>query len=256
MKYRIAIPSYKRHDVIPFKTLKYLQECNIPSDIIDIFVANENEYEIYKDNVPEEMYGNLIVGEETIHRQRNFIRRYYPEYTLLFNLDDDIDEMQRLKKDKLVKITNDLDKVIKNGFKLLKKEKTRLGAVYPVKNAFFMSNSYHTGLFYCIAGCCWTINDKSPLLDLELDDKEDFERSIKCYLKYGKIVRLDNITLKTVYYGTHGGLQESRTPERIRKSGQYLIKKYPQFCEENKARKKHFEVRFKKQENNKKIYFK
>ena len=256
MKYRIAIPSYKRHDVIGEKTLKYLKECNIPNDIIDVFVANEEEYEIYKNYVPKELYGNLIVGKETIHRQRNFIRQYYPEYTYLFHLDDDIDELQILKNGELEKVTTELDKIIQFGFYLLKKENTRLGALYPVKNAFFMDYSYHTGLYYCIAGGCWTINDKSKLMDVVLDDKEDFERSIKAFLKYGKVVRLDNVTIKTVYYGTHGGLQETRTPERIRKSGEYLIEKYPHLCEENKARKKHYEIRFKKQKSNKKIRYK
>ena len=48
-------------------------------------------------------------------------------------------------------------------------------------------------------------------------------------------------------------MQETRTPERIQKSGKYLIKKYPKLCQENKARKEHFEIKFKKQQNNKKV---
>lgn len=253
MIYRIAIPSYKREDILKEKTLNYLKEANIPSSIIDVFVANKEEYEIYAEKIPSSLYNNLIIGEETLHKQRNFIREYYPQNTLLLNLDDDIEQLETSNGCNLIPIKENLSKIIEYGFYLLKKEKTRLLGIYAARNHFFMSNDYSKGLYYCIGSCFWTINDKDKLLDVQLEDKEDYERSIKSYLKYGHIIRLNNVTAKTGYYTTKGGMQETRTPQRVEKSGRYLISKYPNLCEENKARKEHFEVKFKRQSNNKKI---
>jgi hypothetical protein len=48
MDYVIAIPSYKRHKTIQEKTLKVLQDYQIEKSIIHIFVANQEEYELYE----------------------------------------------------------------------------------------------------------------------------------------------------------------------------------------------------------------
>lgn len=253
MKYKIAICSYKRPDIIQEKTLNYLKECGIPSSIIDVFVANQEEYDIYKEKVPSNLYNNLIIGMETLHRQRNFVRQYYHNGTHLLNLDDDIEQLEVLGNKSLKPISKNLNDIIKYGFKLLRKEQTKLLGIYAARNHFFMDNSYSKGLYYCIGSCYWTINDKSHEIDVKLEDKEDYERSLKSYIKYGHIIRLNNITAKTGYYTTQGGMQETRTPKRVQESGKYLIKKYPALCEQNKVRKKHFEIKFKKQKNNKKI---
>lgn len=254
MNYKIAIPSYKRSDIIQEKTLNYLKECGIPSNIIDVFVANQEEYENYKKISPQ-TYNKLIIGQETLHKQRNYIRQYYPDGTHILNLDDDIEQLEILKNKTLHPISKNLNHIIKYGFQLLKKEKTKLLGIYAARNHFFMSNDYSKGLYYCIGSCYWTINDKSHEIDVQLEDKEDYERSLKSYIKYKHIIRLNNITAKTGYYTTRGGMQETRTPKRIQESGKYLIKKYPKLCEQNKARKEHFEIRFKKQKNNSKKPF-
>lgn len=253
MKYRIVICSYKRQDVLKEKTLHYLISCGISPSLIDIFVANKEEFEIYTKNIPSNMYNKIYIGEETLHKQRNYVRQFYPQNTCLFNLDDDIERLEIVKNCRLEPITTGLDKIIQYGFYLLKKNNTRLCGIYAARNGFFMSEDCSSGLYYCIGSCYWTINDKDHNLDVDLEDKEDYERTIKSYLKYGFILRLNNITAKTGYYTTKGGMQETRTPERIEQSGKFLIKKYPMLCEQNKARKEHFEIRFKKQKNNHKI---
>ena len=43
--YEIAIPSYKRPETIKKKTLKVLEGHNIPPEKINIFVANEEEFD-------------------------------------------------------------------------------------------------------------------------------------------------------------------------------------------------------------------
>ena len=103
MNYVIAIPSYNRSDVISNKTLKMLYEGNIIKNKIYIFVANQREFILYKENVLPELYNKIIIGKKGITNQRNFIANYFPEGQYVVSLDDDIEEFEILKGEKLVK---------------------------------------------------------------------------------------------------------------------------------------------------------
>lgn len=253
--YKIVIPTFKRYDTLQNKTLHMLAKNNIDPKLIDIFVADEQEYYKYKKTLNSHYFNKIIIGKHTLHKQRNFIQQYYKENQKLLWIDDDIEEIQQLHKGKLIPIRN-LDNLIRLGFKICLKNNTRLLGIYPVNNAFFMKNTIHSGLYYIIGCFYWTINTHNKELSVQLEDKEDFERSIKYYKKYGKVLRFDNITVKTNYYNEKGGMQETRTNKRITQSAYYLIKKYPTYCEINSQRKKHTEIKFKKQKNNHKIKLK
>ena len=89
------------------------------------------------------------------------------------------------------------------------------------------------------------INTHSPEMYITLDDKDDYERSIKGYLKYQTVARLDFISYKSKEFTEAGGMQfdGKRTLERNRQSVIYLTKKYPKLCKVNKARKDRWEVK-------------
>lgn len=254
--FRVVIISYKRPDTITEKTLNMLKRYHVPSCLIDVWVANQEEYEIYKEKVPPNLYNRLYIGEKGAYNARNRVRRHYPDNQLILNLDDDIEEILLLRNGKLEPVGSNLIKLTKLAYKLMKKHGTRLCGLYAVNNAYFMSNTYHTGLYFCVAAAYWTLNDKSPELDATLPEKDDYQTIIHHYLKHGGVVRLNNATIKTNYYKGAGGMTEDRTEERITKAGQYLIQHYPQLVERNTVRKNHFEIKFKKQPNNKKRRFK
>ena len=75
MDYRIAIPSYKRSKTINEKTIAYLKRTDINLDLVDIFISDENEYQLYKNNVDV----NIIKGKIGCGGNRNFITKYYKE---------------------------------------------------------------------------------------------------------------------------------------------------------------------------------
>ena len=102
INYKIAIPSYKRPEVIKQKTLKMLEEHNIPDSKITIFVADNEEYEIYKKSLNKRY--EIVIGVQTIGEQRNFIERYYKEGTQLVMFDDDLDGIFVKKENTLVPI--------------------------------------------------------------------------------------------------------------------------------------------------------
>ena len=63
-----------------------------------------------------------------------------------------------------------------------------------------------------------------------MDDKEDFERTIKYYIQDGGLIRYCNISVVSSYYREKGGMQETRTNERILKSAEKLVETYPNLC--------------------------
>jgi len=119
---------------------------------------------------------------------------------------------------------------ISNGFNELKKRNLNLFGLYAAHNAYFMkpysSNHSHinTKLSYIIGYACGVFNKQEAEVRT-VDDKEDYERSILYYIRDGGVVRFDNITAGTRCYKESGGLQETRTNERITKSAQYIAKK-------------------------------
>ena len=87
--YVIAIPSYNRSEILINKTLKFLKDCEINPKLINIFVANDEEYKIYNSAIPKELYGKLIIGKKGIANQRKFISYYFPKGKNILSIDDD-----------------------------------------------------------------------------------------------------------------------------------------------------------------------
>ena len=124
--------------------------------------------------------------------------------------------------------------------------------VYPVENPYFMkpttrkSDDYtSTYLSYIIGFMTGVINNRKAEIRT-IDDKEDYERSIKYYLKDGGVLRFNNVTCRTNCYKEPGGMQVERTKKRIHDSAVYLTKEYPKLCTLNTGKKSGYsEVRMK-----------
>lgn len=234
MDYRIAIPSYQREKTIKKKTLRVLKEHNINPEKIDIFVADAEQYEKYKNSLCAQDYSNLIIGVPTIGAQRNFIEKYYPEGTRVMMFDDDIDEVQRKtiidEKPKLEPIENLEQEVIIKGFAECERVGAKTFGIYAASNAFFMNDQVYTDLCYIIASMFGVICSHDTFLDRVTNHGEDYEYSIRQYVKNGVLVRLNWITVKSNYYKEAGGLQEIRTEEYIHESISKIQEMFPDYC--------------------------
>ena len=254
-EYVIAIPSYKRAETLKKRTLKILQEYNIETKRIYIFVANEEEKEIYEKTLPKNSYNKLVIGEVGIKNIRNFMSNYFEEGQYIFYIDDDIYKIfetlnpHSIKSEKYEKKHNyhvalkSLDTLIKQGFELCERTGITNWGVYPVENPYFMKptsnnlNEYmNTKLCYIIGFMTGVINNREAELRT-IDDKEDYERSIKYYLKDNGLLRFNNITARTKCYKEKGGMQVERTKQRIHDSAVYLTKMYPLLCKLNTKKK-------------------
>jgi hypothetical protein len=266
--YVVAIPSYKRPETLRDRTMKVLQKYKIDPRKIHIFVADKQQKKIYEEAISNKSYNKIIIGKPGIKNIRNFMPKYFPQGKHIFYMDDDIygvnecknkNNINNRKDNKLVHLRS-LKDLIKKGFKMSEDTGLTNWGVYPVFNPFFMKpttrnvNDYvGTKLGYVIGFMTGVINDKKSEIRT-IDDKEDYERSIKYYLKDGGLLRFNNVTCETKCYKEPGGMQVERTKKRIHDSAVYLTKKYPKLCTLNTSKKSGFsEVRMYDKRKNKPI---
>ena len=237
--YKIAIPSYDRAETLLKKTLNTL--VNIPNDLITIFVANEEQYDIYRQYIKDY---KIVIGKLGITNQRIFIKNYYKEGTYIVSIDDDVEGVYQLVGDKLVAIV-DLDLFFKEAFDLLKKENLFIWGVYPVKNAFFMKPTKTTNLKFIIGTLYGFIVRHTKELEPVCEEKEDYEQSILYYLKDGGVMRHNDITIKTKFK-SKGGLGTIQGRYKANEEASlYLSNKYPKLVTMYK-RKEMYELRIKR----------
>lgn len=238
LDYEVAIPSFRRVECLATKTLPLLRARGVPDEAITVFVADATEAVAYR----EVWDGRLVIAVPGIGAVRNFMAHHYPEGTRVFGIDDDVsDVIERLDANTSAPVAS-IDRLVREAFAMLDAAHLRLWGIYPVANAYFMRPKVTTDLRYIVA-CFYgwvSTHDDAALVDL--DDKEDFERSIKRYLADGGVLRIGWVAPVTRYYREPGGMQVERTPERVEWSAHELVRRYPELCTLNTRKKEHAEV--------------
>jgi hypothetical protein len=225
--YVVAIPSYKREEVLVKKSLKTLKEGGVPASKIHIFVANKEECENYEKVVPKDLYHKIVVGVKGITNQRKFIVKYFPENQYVISIDDDVEQIEKMKgPDKLLKVKN-VDAFFKEGYIDLKKHNLYIWGIYPVRNPFFMKPKTTVDLKFIIGVLRGFINRHFKELEPSpsAEGKEDYEQSILYFKKDGGVLRYNNITTKTKF-NSEGGLGKDRF-DMNKRAADYLKKTYP-----------------------------
>ena len=265
--YVIAIPSYKRHTTLDKKTMSVLKDYKINPNKIYIFVANQEEKNNYENQLNSKSYNKIVVGKPGIQHIRNFMPKYFPENQYIVYMDDDISKINICKNNikpydkknnKLEKLKN-LDKFIKDAFKYSEKKKMYNWGVYPIDNPYFMkatsnnkSNYVSEDLKFLIGYLTGVKNNRKAEIRT-IGDKEDYERTIKYYLKDNGVLRFNNICCNTKCYKEPGGIQAMRKKEDSRRNAMKLMKDYPDFVKLNNSRKSGFvEIRIRHNKNSKK----
>lgn len=275
MEYVVAIPSYQRPETLKNKTLSLLQDYDIEPERIHIFVANKKEEDNYRNNLEPESYHKIIRGKKGVKNIRNFMANYFDQGQAIFYIDDDISQlfqnyndpkikMRKRKQPKIIPSINSqynrsnnyltklpcLKTLIEEGFKQAQEKEMDNWGIYPVENPYFMKPTSRneddfisTKLNYLMGGLTGVFNNREAE-KRTLDDKEDYERSIKYYLKDDGVIRFNNVCARTNCYTEPGGMQVERTPERIHQSAVTLCERYPELCTLNTKKKSGFsEVR-------------
>jgi hypothetical protein len=234
--YQIAIPSYKRAELLKNVTLKTLERYGANRDRITIFVANEQQAEEYKEVIAD--YRIIVAEIGQLNAYRFYHRHYYAEGTRLLNLDDDIyDIKQRNDLDKLEPYTGTIDDLVKLGFDLCEKSGAKIWGINPVNNAYFMKDWAVIGLRYICgnfygnyAGDQAIIGEDRPSL---LSSGDDYETTIRSFMANGAVARIEWLTPITKYFAAGGidaeikdkGIEDRQTEHA--QELQAIIMRYP-----------------------------
>jgi len=229
MTFSIAIPSYKRAQLLNNKTLKMLHDNNVDKKLINVFVVAE-EYDEYKNVLNANYYNDIIVGKPTLIAQRNFIENYYEEGTKLLCLDDDIDLVDFSLSEDFK--TSTFTEFVVGMFKKADEVGSYIWSVYPVYNKFFMENKkqYDTCLNYLI-GAFYGITVRHNLFPYSLEQKEDVLRGLQYFIHDGIMLRNNKVGFKTKYYGNDGGglgtLKNRIEPSKV--AAEWLAANYAEY---------------------------
>ena len=243
--YVIVIPSYNRLTVFKSKTLAFLKKHGVPRCKIYVFIT-EQDIISYKEIENDVI---LQVGLLGLSNQRDFIFDFFPVGTKIVSFDDDVSDMFIKINDDLVPIAS-LDVLIKKGFALCEKHGASLFGVYPVRNTFFMKNNKEsttkitTNLRFIVGPFFGCINPGSTIRGEGHDEKEDYLRTIKFWLKDSAIIRFNHLSLQTRVYAGGGGITKGVARlERERLVVAKLLAQYPQYLKPKKCKSKYPEIR-------------
>ena len=232
----IAIPSYKRAPILKRKTLAFLESEGFPNTAITIFVADENERDIYLQELGDSY--KLVVGFPGIANQRLFIRNYYPEGTHVLSMDDDIRRIKCLRSESFKSIVEKL-------FELLEQEHLTTWGLYPCNNLYFCKDRVLVGHLYIIACCMGFINRKDLLAYSPVNDKEDVWYSLKRIEQDGAVLRYEGACPDTDFYAA-GGLAESRTLASEEAAARVVCELFPDSTKFVVKKNGHAEVKIKR----------
>ena len=205
---KIVIPSYRRQNILKEKTLKLLENHNIPKSCIDIIVESKDAKKEYRKVIGKE-YKIIISDTKGICEKRNFIRYYYRHETKenkILCIDDDIIDIQSLYNGV------DIKELFVRGFEFAKKCGACIWGINHLHNHHFMKKQKPivTRLNYIQGGFCGIYIDrtKEPIY-ADIDHYEDFQFSCEHYLRDGAILKLNHYYIITDYTEETGGIAES-----------------------------------------------
>lgn len=233
----VAIPSYRRAATLKRKTLAFLESEGFDKEHITIFVANENERELYRAELGDSY--KLVVGFPGISNQRLFIRNYYPEGARVLSMDDDIRRIKMLRQGLSFRVL--CDKL----FALLEQEHLTTWCLYPVNNLFFCKDRVLIGHLYCIACCYGFLNKKDLLSYSPVDDKEDVWYSLKRIEMDGAVLRYEGACPDTDFYAA-GGLSETRTLASEADAARKVCELFPELTKFALKKNGHAEAKIKR----------
>jgi len=245
MDYQVAIPSYRRHAILPVKTLKVLDAAGVPHDRITVFVASHHEADLYRSTCPATI--RIVIGVLGLAAQRAFIQNYYTRGQRIVFVDDDIKAVMRLDVGAPTKrLTHGrFTDLVEEGFREAEKAGARIWGVYPAANALFMSNRppITTECAYIIGALYGIVNTDPPVLT-HGDNQEDKERTLRYYMADGCVVRLNFWTIQSDYYAP-GGMDSATRKAETEAATQKLADEFPHLVKRiHKSVKGYWDLRF------------
>lgn len=230
----IAIRTCKRINTIEEHTLNVIKD--LPYKVY-IFCPESEKKEYLKKYKGK--YTITRGSDKSLNDANNAVHKYFPIGKKILFMDDDIKSVNKWNGEAFE--TADLKYYIEEGFRLCNENNFKLFGFYPVKNGFFMKDQkeYSKGLQFCMGGIMGVVNDKELRT---ITYKEDYERCIINYIKYGGIIRFNYVKVDNILYTNKGGQEDKRTTELMDKTIEELVSKYPEYCRRKESKGKYPEI--------------
>jgi hypothetical protein len=239
MDYQIAIPSYKRAELLKTATLATLERYGVDPDRVTIFVANNDEATDYRAALDSKW--KIVVGVIGKVNQQRFYHNYYLPGTRLLNLDDDVYDIQQVNNlHKLEASSMTVDEIVELGFSICEQAGAKLWGINPVNNGYFMKPWAVVGLRY-ICGNFYGNYAGDPAIigpdrPSSISSGDDYETTFRSYLQNGSVVRIEYLTPITKYFAPGGIDQELKdrgiTDRQVEHSTELraIIDRYPELA--------------------------
>ena len=192
----IAIPTFDRVDTFRKKTYtKIIQKYKLEK-YCTLFIQSDKDANDYKELAPEL---KQVRSPKGLINTQNFISKYYPLNAKVVMMEDDLTGIFKLTGDKLTKVNNAYD-LFNKTFAIMVNTGSSLGGFYPIPNAGFMKDrkAITTDLRFIVGALYCFINRKIKLQNT-MGGKKDFAFTIDNYIRDGKVIRLNNYTMRYDY---------------------------------------------------------
>lgn len=212
MTYHVAIPSHARagRDGLNKKALRAVADGGIHPDRVRVFVAPD-ELDTYRRLTDMGLCTEVIPGALGLAANRRAIEHYYGDGAQVVHLDDDVSKVVRRVNQRQLAPVDDLHTEIVDAFTAAAAFGARLWGVYPVPNAGWMKRRVAAGLLFCWGSMFGQVVDCT--LSGVLDQKEDYERTLRYWQADGMVARVEWLSVRTRMYGP-GGMQAADQPDR------------------------------------------
>lgn len=231
-KFVYAIPSYNR--VQRQTTLEYLMKLGVPKERIWIFVQTEEDYASYQIHAE---HANIVMMPATrgVMARNNILNRLKGENILM--LDDDVKQIYYLRGKALVGFEKriDLAFAFNRCFDQTRNLRAKVFGIYPVNNAFFMSDDISTKVavntvFGFAAGFPFRFDEN-------FETKEDAELCGRVLRRDGRVVRFNNLAVNADHNKDKNGYRERWHHDENVRSVKKLCARYPDIFapQKNKA---------------------
>lgn len=200
--FRVAIPSYKRAELIKRYTLAFLKREGFFEEQIDVFVASEAELAAYKAAGVDKLVSRIIVGEPGIHRQRAWMERFYPDGSDILFVDDDIRGVKRIYPETLPILVQKM-------FEISEGQGCRLWGIYPTDHGLCLKDRVMKGLSFII-GAFYGLRISSLKPAYPAATTEDFTRTLEFWKADGFVLRAEGLGVATKFCNPDGGLADHR----------------------------------------------
>ena len=225
--WQVAIPSYRRSEIISQRTLRMLADGGVPRDRIHLFVATQ-EAAVYVEQVDKGLYGELVPHQcpGDVAGANNAVNDYF-EAGKVVHCDDDLDGISEMTDPKTLVRVRDVAAVFDQGFAVARSHGATLWGVYPVHNPYFMRRRVMTKLCFVIGHVYGQVLKGRVGERLTVPVKADYERSLSHFMMDGALARLDWLVAETRVYAGQGGLIGVRSPENVQVAIEILQSRYP-----------------------------